>query len=160
MYAIIEEGGKQFKVTSGDTIEVDRAPEGDAKTLTFDRVLLVAGEGEPRIGAPLVGGATVTADVLGPVKGPKVTTVKYRRRKGYRKKIGHRQQLHGREDHRDQRLRRIRESRALAAPGRRTERPPPSRAGDDRSGKSTRVTRVARHPSFCCADRSQDRRAT
>ena len=91
MYAIIEEGGKQFKVTSGDTIQVDRSPEGDAKTLTFDRVLLVAGEGQPKIGAPLVSGATVTADVLGPVKGPKVTTIKYRRRKGYRKKIGHRQ---------------------------------------------------------------------
>ena len=92
MYAIIEEGGKQFKVTTGDTIQVDRAAEDDAKTLTFDRVLLVAGEGQPKIGAPLVGGATVTADVIGPVKGPKVTTVKYKRRKGYRKKIGHRQQ--------------------------------------------------------------------
>lgn len=91
MYAIIEEGGKQFKVTSGDTIQIDRAAEGDAKTLTFERVLLVAGEGQPRIGAPLVKGATVTADVIGPVKGPKVMTVKYRRRKGYRKKIGHRQ---------------------------------------------------------------------
>lgn len=91
MYAIIEEGGKQFKVTSGDTIEIDRSPEGDAKTLTFDRVLLVAGEGNPRIGTPLVSGATVSADVIGPVKGPKVVSVKYKRRKGYRKKIGHRQ---------------------------------------------------------------------
>ena len=92
MYAIIEEGGKQFKVTSGDTIQVDRSPEDGAKTLTFDRVLLVGGEGSPKVGAPLVSGATVTADVLGPVKGPKVMTVKYKRRKGYRKKIGHRQQ--------------------------------------------------------------------
>lgn len=92
MYAIIEEGGKQFKVTSGDTIQVDRAPDGDAKSLTFDRVLLVGGEGQPKIGAPLVAGATVTADVLGPVKGPKVVSVKYKRRKGYHKKIGHRQQ--------------------------------------------------------------------
>jgi large subunit ribosomal protein L21 len=92
MYAIIEEGGKQFKVTSGDTIHVDRAADGDAKTFTFDRVLLVAGEGQPKVGAPLVGGATVTADVIGPVKGPKVVSVKYKRRKGYRKKVGHRQQ--------------------------------------------------------------------
>ena len=91
MYAIIEEGGKQFKVTSGDTIQVDRAPEGDAKSLTFDRVLLVGGEGEPKIGAPLVGGATVTADVLGEVKGEKIDIQKYRRRKGYRRKQGHRQ---------------------------------------------------------------------
>lgn len=92
MYAIIEEGGKQFKVTSGDTIQIDRAVEGDARNLTFDRVLFVGGEGQPKIGAPLVSGATVTADVIGPVKGPKVTTVKYKRRKGYHKKIGHRQQ--------------------------------------------------------------------
>ena len=91
MYAIIEEGGKQFKVTSGDTIQVDRAPDGDSKSLTFDRVLFVGGEGQPKIGAPLVAGATVTADVLGPGKGPKVVSVKYKRRKGYHKKIGHRQ---------------------------------------------------------------------
>lgn len=91
MYAIIEEGGKQFKVTSGDTIQIDREiPEGE-KTLTFDRVLLVAGEGQPKIGVPAVAGATVTADVVGPVKGPKVRTVKYKRRKGYHKTIGHRQ---------------------------------------------------------------------
>jgi len=91
MYAIIEEGGKQFKVTSGDTIQVDRAAEGDAKSMTFDRVLFVGGEGQPKIGAPLVAGATVSADVIGPVKGPKVDTFKYKRRKGYSKKIGHRQ---------------------------------------------------------------------
>ena len=91
MYAIIEEGGKQFKVTSGDTIQIDRAVEGDAKTLKFERVLLVGGEGKPKVGAPLVSGATVTADVIGPVKGPKVISVKYKRRKGYHKKIGHRQ---------------------------------------------------------------------
>ena len=91
MYAIIEEGGKQFKVTSGDTLQVDRAVEGDAKTITFDRVLFVGGEGQPKIGAPVVAGATVSADVIGPVKGPKVVSVKYKRRKGYHKKIGHRQ---------------------------------------------------------------------
>lgn len=91
MYAIIEEGGKQFKVTSGDTINLDRTIEDGATSITFDQVLLVAGEGRPKIGAPLVAGATVTADVIGPVKGPKVRTVKHRRRKGYIKTIGHRQ---------------------------------------------------------------------
>jgi large subunit ribosomal protein L21 len=90
MYAIIEEGGRQHRVTSGDTIQIDRAL-GDEKTVTFDRVLMVGGEGQPRIGTPLVSGATVTADVIGPTKGPKVETVKYKRRKGYHKKIGHRQ---------------------------------------------------------------------
>ncbi len=91
MYAIIEDGGKQFKVTSGDRIKIDRALGADEKTVTFDRVLLVAGEGQPKLGIPLVSGATVTADIIGAVKGPKVRTVKYKRRKGYHKTIGHRQ---------------------------------------------------------------------
>ena len=94
MYAIIEDSGTQFKVTSGDRIRIDRAlGEGD-KTVTFDRVLLVAGgEGnaKPKPGNPLVGGATVTADVIGPVKGPKLVIQKYKRRKGYDRKVGHRQ---------------------------------------------------------------------
>ena len=92
MYAIIEDGGRQHRVTSGDTLLIDRELEGDEKTVTFDRVLMVGGEGQPRIGTPLVSGATVTADVIGPIKGPKVETVKYKRRKGYHKTIGHRQQ--------------------------------------------------------------------
>ena len=91
MYAIIEDGGRQHKVTSGDTILIDRQVGENEKSVTFDRVLLVAGEGEPRIGNPVVGGATVTAEVLGAAKGPKVRTVKYKRRKGFHKTIGHRQ---------------------------------------------------------------------
>ena len=91
MYAIIEDSGTQFKVTSGDRILIDRQVGEGEKTVTFDRVLLVGGEGTPRIGTPTVAGATVTADVLCPAKGPKVRTVKYKRRKGYRKTIGHRQ---------------------------------------------------------------------
>jgi large subunit ribosomal protein L21 len=91
MYAIIEDGGRQHKVTSGDTILIDRQVGENEKNLTFDRVLLVAGEGEPRIGTPVVGGATVTVEVLGPAKGPKVRSVKYKRRKGFHKTIGHRQ---------------------------------------------------------------------
>jgi large subunit ribosomal protein L21 len=91
MYAIIEEGGRQYKVTSGDRIRIDRAVGDGEKQVTFENVLLVAGEGDPKIGAPKVGGATVTADVLGPVKGEKITIQKYKRRKGYSRKIGHRQ---------------------------------------------------------------------
>lgn len=91
MYAIIEDGGRQHKVTGGDMILIDREVGPDDKTVTFDRVLLVGGEGDPRIGTPIVAGATVTADVLGPAKGPKVRTVKYKRRKGFHKTIGHRQ---------------------------------------------------------------------
>jgi large subunit ribosomal protein L21 len=91
MYAIIEEGGKQFKVTSGDTILIDRQAKEDEKTIRFDRVLLIGGEGEPKIGAPTVASATVSADVIGEEKGDKITIQKYKRRKGYHKKIGHRQ---------------------------------------------------------------------
>ena len=94
MYAIIEDSGTQFKVTEGDRIRIDRAFDENEKTIKFDRVLLVAGGGEnakPRLGNPLVGGATVTAEVLGPVKGPKIDIQKYKRRKGYERKIGHRQ---------------------------------------------------------------------
>jgi len=91
MYAIIDEAGKQFKVTSGDTILIDRTGSPDEKTITFDRVLMVGGEGQPKVGAPLVEGASVTADVIGPEKGKKVDIIKYRRRKGYHKHIGHRQ---------------------------------------------------------------------
>ena len=91
MYAIIEEAGKQFKVTSGDTILIDRHAGENEKTITFDRVLLVAGEGSPKIGIPTVAKATVTADVVGEEKGDKIDIQKYKRRKGYHKKIGHRQ---------------------------------------------------------------------
>ena len=91
MYAIIEDSGKQFKVTSGDTIDIDRAVKEGDKTVKFDRVLMVAGEGTPKVGVPLVANATVTADIIGPVKGPKIDIVKYKRRKGYYKKQGHRQ---------------------------------------------------------------------
>jgi len=91
MYAIIDEGGRQHKVSSGDRLLIDREVGPDEKTVTFDRVLLVGGEGDAKVGVPLVAGATVTADVIGPEKGKKVFTVKYRRRKGFHKKIGHRQ---------------------------------------------------------------------
>jgi len=90
MYAIIADSGKQFKVTSGDTILIDRADYTD-KTITFDQVLLVGGEGAAKIGAPLVSGATVVADVIGAEKGIKTEAVKYKRRKGFHKKVGHRQ---------------------------------------------------------------------
>ena len=92
MYAIIADSGKQFKVTGGDVIRIDRHA-GEAKTVTFDQVLLIGGEGTPRIGAPHLAGATVTADVVRSFKGPKIDIIKYKRRKGYHKHLGHRQQL-------------------------------------------------------------------
>jgi large subunit ribosomal protein L21 len=92
MYAIIADSGKQFRVTGGDVIRIDRQM-GEAKTVTFDQVLLVGGEGTPKVGVPLVAGATVTADVIRAMKGPKIDIIKYKRRKGYHKHIGHRQKL-------------------------------------------------------------------
>ena len=91
VYAIIEEGGKQYKVTSGDTILIDREAKEGEKSITLDRVLLVAGEGTPKIGLPTIAKATVSADVIGEEKGDKIDIQKYKRRKGYHKKIGHRQ---------------------------------------------------------------------
>ena len=91
MYAIIDEGARQHRVTAGDTIRIDReVPEGETN-VTFDRVLLVGGAGDARIGTPVVAGATVTAEVLGEARGPKIDIFKYKRRKGYRKRQGHRQ---------------------------------------------------------------------
>ncbi len=91
MYAIIDHNSKQYKVTAGDRIKLDTPYSEDLKKITFDRVLLVGGEGDAKIGTPVVAGAKVEAEVLGEVSGKKVVTVKYARRKGYHKKKGHRQ---------------------------------------------------------------------
>jgi large subunit ribosomal protein L21 len=91
MYAIIDDGGRQYKVSDGDTIVIDR-PESETTAITFDRVLLVGGlDGGPRVGAPTVAGAKVSAEVVGPAKAPKIDIFKYKRRKGYHKRQGHRQ---------------------------------------------------------------------
>ena len=95
MYAVIADSGSQIKVSEGDIIRVDlRELDGDQTTLEFDNVLLVAGDGvAPKIGTPNVEGAKVTADVLTEVKGDKITIIKFRRRKNYRRKQGHRQRF-------------------------------------------------------------------
>ena len=94
MYAIIEADGRQHKVSSGDVLKLNLDVTGEEKTLTFDRVLLVGGgEGGAKVGTPVVAGATVTADVVRALRGPKIDIVKYKRRKGYHKKQGHRQDL-------------------------------------------------------------------
>lgn len=92
MYAIIEDSGKQFKVTSGDRLLIDRTVGEDLpETINFDRVLLVGGDGAAKVGAPLVAGAKVSAEVVRAVKGKKIDIQKYKRRKGYHRKKGHRQ---------------------------------------------------------------------
>jgi len=95
MYAVIETGGKQYRVAKDDVIDIERTAVEGKKALKvhFDRVLLVADEKGVKVGAPVVKDAKVTADVVGEVRGPKVTIFKTKRRKGYRRKNGHRQDL-------------------------------------------------------------------
>ncbi len=92
MYAVIATGGKQYKVSEGDVIRVEKLGVEAGQTYTFDQVLLVSGD-DVKIGAPTVAGATVEADVINNVKGKKVIVYKYKRKTGYHKKNGHRQQL-------------------------------------------------------------------
>ena len=92
MYAIIEDSGTQIKVSEGDVIKIDkRELAEDAASLTFDKVLLVGGEGEAKIGEPILAGATVEADILEEGRDAKINVVKFKRRKGYKRNMGHRQ---------------------------------------------------------------------
>ena len=93
MYAVLETGGKQYRVAAGDKLEVERLDVEAGQPVTFDRVLLVNNEGKVSVGVPTVSGASVVADVVEHKRGPKVTTFKMKRRKGYHKTIGHRQAL-------------------------------------------------------------------
>ncbi|HEX5400630.1 MAG TPA: 50S ribosomal protein L21 [Verrucomicrobiae bacterium] len=93
MYAVLETGSKQYRVAAGDTLEIERLETEAGKPFTFDRVLLVSNEGKLNVGAPTVTGATVTADVVAHKRGEKKLTFKMKRRKGYHKAIGHRQEL-------------------------------------------------------------------
>jgi large subunit ribosomal protein L21 len=95
MYAVIEDSGSQFKVSEGDIIRVDlRDVADDVTSIDFDRVLMVGDpQGEAKVGTPVVDGAKVTAEILTEVRGDKVTVIKHRRRKGYRRKRGHRQKF-------------------------------------------------------------------
>ena len=96
MYAIIEDSGTQFKVTSGDVIRIDRPLDDhqglvDARTIRFDKVLLVGGGDNNKLGAPLVAGAVVEGEVLRAMKSKKVVVEKHNRRKRYHRRKGHRQ---------------------------------------------------------------------
>lgn len=91
MYAVIATGGKQYRVEQGETIEVEKLAVEPGANIEFGEVLLVADGDNVRIGAPHVSGAKVVAEVIDEKKGPKLIIYKYRRRKGYRRKTGHRQ---------------------------------------------------------------------
>ncbi len=93
MYAVLETGGKQYRVAQGDTLEIERLEVEAGQPFTFDRVLLVNNGGAVSVGAPTVAGAKVVADVVEHIRGDKKIIFKMKRRKGYHKKQGHRQEL-------------------------------------------------------------------
>ncbi len=91
MYAVIRTGGKQYRVSEGDTIEVERLDAPVGAVVRIEDVLLVGLENETRLGHPTVPGTAVLARVLASGRGPKVIVYKYKRRKKYRRTQGHRQ---------------------------------------------------------------------
>jgi large subunit ribosomal protein L21 len=93
MYAVLATGGKQYRVAPGDTLEVEKLAGEAGQTVVLDQVLLVNNDGQVVVGTPTVAGASVVADVVEHKRGPKLWAFKLKRRKGYRKKIGHRQSL-------------------------------------------------------------------
>lgn len=91
MYAIFSDGGRQFKVSEGQVIDIDFREVAEGSEITFDRVLAVSTGDQFRLGQPVVAGASVVARVQGEVKGEKLTIQKMRRRKNMRRRTGHRQ---------------------------------------------------------------------
>ncbi|MCU6793404.1 MULTISPECIES: 50S ribosomal protein L21 [Paenibacillus] len=91
MYAIIETGGKQYKVQAGDVLYIEKLNAGEGDSVTFDKVLAVSKESGLVLGAPLVSGAAVSAKVEKHGKGEKIIVYKYKAKKNYRRKQGHRQ---------------------------------------------------------------------
>src|ERR1700682_3106604 len=95
MYAIVETGGKQYRVKPGDTVAVEKLSGEPGEILDLDRVLLIAGnsDGETRVGSPGVAGAIVRAEVLAHIRGEKIIIFRYKSKVRYRRKTGHRQSL-------------------------------------------------------------------
>jgi large subunit ribosomal protein L21 len=93
MYAIIRTGGKQFRAEPGKTLRIPSLDVEPGQTVTFEEVLLGASDDEVKVGAPLLGGAAVTAEVVKHGKGEKIIIFKHKRRKNYRRKQGHRQKF-------------------------------------------------------------------
>ena len=91
MYAVIETGGKQYKVSEGDVIFIEKLEAQEGENVTFDKVLVLADDEDVKVGAPVVEGATVTAKVEKQGKAKKIYVFKMKRKKNYRRKKGHRQ---------------------------------------------------------------------
>ena len=93
MYAVIKTGGKQHKVSEGETLNIEKIVGNKGDEVVFPEVLMVADEGNVRVGKPLLEGAQVVGEIMSQEKGQKINVFKMKRRKGYHKKTGHRQQL-------------------------------------------------------------------
>ncbi len=93
MYAVIKSGGKQYKVAKDDVIAVEKLPLEKGKKVNITEVLLISENGKPVVGNPLVEGASVEAEVVDQIRGKKIIVFKKKRRKNYRRKIGHKQNL-------------------------------------------------------------------
>ena len=93
MYAVIKTGGKQHRVTEGDVIDIEKINGDRGQAVVFDQILMVEKEGDIRVGRPVVEGAKVVGEIIAQTKGDKLTVYKTKKRKGYHKKTGHRQQL-------------------------------------------------------------------
>ena len=93
MYAVVQTGGKQYRVSQGDTLQIELLEADKAKEVTFDQVLLIADGDKLQIGTPLLKGARVTAEVVEHKRGPKLIAFKMRRTEGYHRKVGHRQEI-------------------------------------------------------------------
>ena len=91
MYAVIKTGGKQYRVSEGQKLRVEKLPGSAGDKVTLGEVLLIGGD-SPKIGQPLVKGASVAAEIVAQDRGKKIVVFKFRRRKNYRRKTGHRQQ--------------------------------------------------------------------
>ncbi len=91
MYAVITTGGKQYRVNEGDRLRVEKLAGGVGDKVVFDRILMLGSPGESKIGQPTVNGATVEAKIEAQEKNKKIAVFKFKRRKKYRKKYGHRQ---------------------------------------------------------------------
>ena len=93
MYAVLETGSKQYRVAAGDMLEIERLEVEAGQPFTFDRVLLVNKDGQLTVGSPTVAAASVVADVVEHKRGEKKIAFKMKRRKGYHRTVGHRQEL-------------------------------------------------------------------
>jgi large subunit ribosomal protein L21 len=93
MYAVIRTGGKQYRVEPGDTVDVEKLPGQAGQDVQFDEVLLLADDASVAVGRPLVDGAVVKGQIVEQGRGEKLIVYKFKRRKNYRRKTGHRQAL-------------------------------------------------------------------